>query len=172
MSGYVTQCTHVKIRLLLLLGKALLPLHELVVLKINSIDLFDRFLLSEGDQVSIQLVFLQVQLDGLFGDLLIDSIPKKILGLSLPWARLKLLIFHFLFYFTLDDEMPHIWILLFNLSLHSLGHFLLTLGSLHASPITGGSGVLRAEECRSFIHSLLRIVTGSQELCRADLRDL
>ena len=84
MSGYVTQCTHVKIRLLFLLGKALLPLHELVVLKINSIDLFDRFLLSEGDQVSIQLVFLQVQLDGLFGDLLIDSIPKKILGLSLP----------------------------------------------------------------------------------------
>ena len=68
--------------------------------------------------------------------------------------------------------MPHVWILLFNLSLHSLGHFLLTLGSLHASPITGGSGVLRAEECRSFIHSLLRIVTGSQELCRADLRDL
>ena len=68
--------------------------------------------------------------------------------------------------------MTHIWILLFNLSLHSLGHFLLTLGSLHATSIAGGSGELRAEESRSFINSLLRIVTGSQELCRADLRDL
>ena len=83
ISGYVTHA-YVKIRLLLLLSKAFLPLHELVVLKIHSIDLFDRFLLSKGNQVSIQLILLEVQLNGFFGDLLIDSVPENILGLSLP----------------------------------------------------------------------------------------
>ena len=172
MFGYVIQCTRVNIRLLLLLGKALFPLHELVILKIHSVDLFDRFLLSEGYQVSIQLIFLQVQFDGLFGDFLIDSVPEKILGLSLPWTLLKLLIFHFLFYFTFDYEMAHVGILLFNRSLLSLGHFLLTLVSFHASSIAGRVGILRAEERSSFIYSLLWIVTFTQELCRADLRDL
>ena len=84
ISGCVIQCSHVKLLLLLLLGKASLPLNELVILKTHSIDLFDRFLLSEGDQVSIQLILLEVQLNGFFGDLLIDSVPENILGLSLP----------------------------------------------------------------------------------------
>ena len=45
--------------------------------------LFELLWLSEGNQVSCQLVLLQVQLDDLVGDLGLDRLPEEIVGLSL-----------------------------------------------------------------------------------------